>query len=117
MMSEVPTPQLRPARPYFSSGPCAKPPGWDASKIATDCLGRSHRAKISKARLANCIDLMREMLQLPDNHRIGIVPGSDTGAFEMSMWPMLGARPVTTLAWESRSEGCRFGQRCVWKSR
>src|SRR3546814_6920761 len=69
MMSEVPTPQLRPARPYFSSGPCAKPPGWDASKIATDCLGRSHRAKIGKARLAHCIDLMREMLQLPDTHR------------------------------------------------
>ncbi|MGQ3100045.1 MAG: phosphoserine transaminase [Sphingopyxis solisilvae] len=105
MMSEVPTPQLRPARPYFSSGPCAKPPGWDASKIATESLGRSHRAKIGKTRLAYCIDLMREMLQLPDTHRIGIVPGSDTGAFEMAMWTMLGARPVTTLAWESFGEG------------
>src|SRR3546814_16757612 len=93
MMSEVPTPQLRPARPYFSSGPCAKPPGWDASKIATDCLGRSHRAKIGKARLAHCIDLMREMLQLPDTPRIGIVPGSDPGAFDMEMWTMRGTRP------------------------
>jgi phosphoserine aminotransferase len=104
-MTEVPTPQLRPARPYFSSGPCAKPPGWEASKIATECLGRSHRAKIGKTRLQYCIDLMREMLQLPDTHRIGIVPGSDTGAFEMAMWTMLGARPVTTLAWESFGEG------------
>ena len=105
MMSEVTTPQLRPARPYFSSGPCAKPPVWDASKIATESLGRSHRAKIGKTRLAYCIDLMREMLQLPDTHRIGIVPGSDTGAFEMAMWTMLGAKPVTTLAWESFGEG------------
>ncbi|BBB07684.1 phosphoserine aminotransferase [Sphingopyxis sp. EG6] len=105
MMSEVTTPQVRPTRPYFSSGPCAKPPGWDASKIATESLGRSHRAKIGKTRLAYCIDLMREMLQLPDTHRIGIVPGSDTGAFEMAMWTMLGARPVTTLAWESFGEG------------
>jgi len=104
-MSEVTTPQVRPTRPYFSSGPCAKPPGWDASKIATESLGRSHRVKIGKTRLAYCIDLMREMLQLPDTHRIGIVPGSDTGAFEMAMWTMLGARPVTTLAWESFGEG------------
>lgn len=104
-MNEVPTPELRPQRPYFSSGPCAKPPGWEASKIATDSLGRSHRAKIGKTRLQLCIDLMREMLQLPDTHRIGIVPGSDTGAFEMAMWTMLGARPVTTLAWESFGEG------------
>ncbi|MCA0210089.1 MAG: phosphoserine transaminase [Proteobacteria bacterium] len=104
-MSEVTTPQVRPTRPYFSSGPCAKPPGWDASKIATESLGRSHRAKIGKTRLQYCIDLMREMLQLPDTHRIGIVPGSDTGAFEMAMWTMLGAKPVTTLAWESFGEG------------
>ncbi|MDP3781563.1 MAG: phosphoserine transaminase [Sphingopyxis sp.] len=104
-MTEVPTPELRPARPYFSSGPCAKPPGWDASKIAIESLGRSHRAKIGKTRLAYCIDLMREMLRLPDTHRIGIVPGSDTGAFEMAMWTMLGARPATTLAWESFGEG------------
>lgn len=105
MMSEVPTPELRPARAYFSSGPCAKPPVWSPEKLATESLGRSHRAKIGKTRLQYCIDLMREMLQLPDTHRIGIVPGSDTGAFEMAMWTMLGARPVTTLAWESFGEG------------
>jgi phosphoserine aminotransferase len=98
-------PTTRPARPFFSSGPCAKPPGWSASKLATDSLGRSHRAKIGKTRLQYCIDLMRELLELPDTHRIGIVPGSDTGAFEMAMWTMLGARPVTTLAWESFGEG------------
>ncbi len=94
-----------PARPYFSSGPCAKPPGYSPAKLATESLGRSHRAKIGKARLQHCIDLMREVLQLPDTHRIGIVPGSDTGAFEMAMWTMLGARGVTTLAWESFGEG------------
>jgi phosphoserine aminotransferase len=98
-------PATKPARPFFSSGPCAKPPGWDAAKLATASLGRSHRSKIGKARLAYCIDLMREMLALPDSHRIGIVPGSDTGAFEMAMWTMLGARGVTTLAWESFGEG------------
>jgi phosphoserine aminotransferase len=98
-------PTLRPARPFFSSGPCAKPPGYSPDKLATDSLGRSHRAKIGKSRLAYCIDLMREVLQLPETHRIGIVPGSDTGAFEMAMWTMLGARPVTTLAWESFGEG------------
>lgn len=104
-MTEVPTPELRPARPYFSSGPCAKPPVWSPEKLSTESLGRSHRAKIGKTRLAYCIDLMREMLRLPDTHRIGIVPGSDTGAFEMAMWTMLGQRPVTTLAWESFGEG------------
>jgi phosphoserine aminotransferase len=104
-MTDVTKPQVRPARPFFSSGPCAKPPGYSPSKLATECLGRSHRAKIGKSRLALCIDLMREVLQLPETHRIGIVPGSDTGAFEMAMWTMLGARPVTTLAWESFGEG------------
>ena len=94
-----------PARPYFSSGPCAKPPGYAPEKLSVESLGRSHRAKIGKARLGYCIDLMREVLQLPDTHRIGIVPGSDTGAFEMAMWTMLGARGVTTLAWESFGEG------------
>lgn len=98
-------PATKPARPYFSSGPCAKPPGWDAAKLATDSLGRSHRSKLGKQRLQYCIDLMRELLKLPDTHRIGIVPGSDTGAFEMAMWTMLGARPVTALAWESFGEG------------
>ena len=98
-------PARKPARPYFSSGPCAKPPGYAPEKLSTESLGRSHRAKIGKTRLQYCIDLMREVLQLPDTHRIGIVPGSDTGAFEMAMWTMLGARPVTTLAWESFGEG------------
>lgn len=104
-MTKLTKPQVRPARPYFSSGPCAKPPGWTPQKLSTQSLGRSHRAKIGKSRLSHCIDLMREMLRLPDTHRIGIVPGSDTGAFEMAMWTMLGARPVTTLAWESFGEG------------
>ncbi len=98
-------PARKPARPFFSSGPCAKPPGYSPDKLATECLGRSHRAKIGKSRLQYCIDLMREVLQLPDTHRIGIVPGSDTGAFEMAMWTMLGAKPVTALAWESFGEG------------
>ncbi|QNE30638.1 phosphoserine transaminase [Sphingomonas sp. NBWT7] len=98
-------PATKPARPYFSSGPCAKPPGWDAAKLADASLGRSHRSKIGKQRLQYCIDLMRELLALPDTHRIGIVPGSDTGAYEMAMWTMLGARPVTALAWESFGEG------------
>ena len=98
-------PTAKPARPFFSSGPCAKPPGYSPDKLATASLGRSHRAKIGKARLQLCIDLMREVLQVPDTHRIGIVPGSDTGAFEMAMWTMLGARPVTTMAWESFGDG------------
>ncbi len=98
-------PARKPARPFFSSGPCAKPPGFSPDKLATTSLGRSHRAKIGKARLQYCIDLMRELLALPDTHRIGIVPGSDTGAFEMAMWTMLGARGVTALAWESFGEG------------
>jgi len=98
-------PATKPARPFFSSGPCAKPPGWSADKLATASLGRSHRSKLGKQRLQYCIDLMRELLGLPDTHRIGIVPGSDTGAFEMAIWTMLGARGVTTLAWESFGEG------------
>jgi len=104
-MTELLMPARKPARPFFSSGPCAKPPGWTPEKLATESLGRSHRAKIGKTRLQYCIDLMREVLQLPDTHRIGIVPGSDTGAFEMAMWTMLGARGVTALAWESFGDG------------
>jgi len=98
-------PHIRPTRPNFSSGPCAKPPGWAANKLDTRVLGRSHRGALGKARLQYCIDLMRELLGLPDSHRIGIVPGSDTGAFEMAMWTILGQRGVTTLAWESFGEG------------
>ena len=100
-----PLPAIKPARPYFSSGPCAKPPGWSPDKLATESLGRSHRSKIGKARLAHAIELTRKVLRVPATHRIGIVPGSDTGAVEMAMWTMLGARPVTTLAWESFGEG------------
>ena len=103
-MTIVP-PAVKPARPFFSSGPCAKPPGWSPEKLQTESLGRSHRAKIGKSRLQRAIDLMREVLQVPDTHRIGIVPGSDTGAIEMAMWTMLGARPVTMMAWESFGEG------------
>lgn len=104
-MTELSVPVRKPARPHFSSGPCAKPPGWSPDKISTESLGRSHRSKIGKSRLKYCIDLLREVLQVPDTHRIGIVPGSDTGAVEMAMWTMLGARPVTTLAWESFGAG------------
>lgn len=104
-MTENMLPVRKPARPFFSSGPCAKPPGWSPEKLATESLGRSHRSKLGKARLQYCIDLIREQLEVPDSHRIGIVPGSDTGAVEMAMWTMLGARAVTTLAWESFGEG------------
>jgi phosphoserine aminotransferase len=98
-------PATRPARPHFSSGPCAKPPGWSAASLPTDSLGRSHRSKVGKARLSRAIDLTRSVLQVPDDYRIGIVPASDTGAVEMAMWSLLGARPVTMLAWESFGEG------------
>jgi phosphoserine aminotransferase len=104
-MTDAVKPQGKPARPFFSSGPCAKPPGWTPEKLATASLGRSHRAKIGKARLGLAIDLIRELLEVPETHRIGIVPASDTGAIEMALWSMLGARPVTALAWESFGEG------------
>jgi phosphoserine aminotransferase len=104
-MTGITKPARKPARPFFSSGPCAKPPGWDSSKLQTLSLGRSHRAKIGKARLERAIALIREVLEVPETHRIGIVPGSDTGAIEMALWSMLGARPVTMLAWESFGEG------------
>ena len=100
-----PKPGVRPARPYFSSGPCAKPPGWGPEHLALGSLGRSHRSKLGKARLAYAIELTRKVLRVPATHRIAIVPGSDTGAVEMAMWSMLGERPVTMLAWESFGEG------------
>jgi phosphoserine aminotransferase len=100
-----PKPDLRPARPHFSSGPCAKPPGWSLAKLSTASLGRSHRSALGRQRLAYCLNLMRECLELPETHRIAIVPGSDTGAFELAMWGMLGERSVTALAWESFGEG------------
>jgi phosphoserine aminotransferase len=98
-------PSARPARPYFSSGPCAKRPGWSPQNFNTDTLGRSHRSKLGKARLAEAIDRTRALLGVPADYRIGIVPASDTGAVEMAMWSMLGPRPVDMLAWESFGEG------------
>ncbi|HEY0414344.1 MAG TPA: phosphoserine transaminase [Allosphingosinicella sp.] len=98
-------PGVRPARPFFSSGPCAKPPGWGPEHLALGSLGRSHRSRLGKARLGHAIELTRRILRVPAGHRIGIVPASDTGAVEMALWSMLGARPVTLLAWESFGEG------------
>lgn len=104
-MSTSPKPGIRPARPYFSSGPCAKRPGWTPEVLRNAALGRSHRAKIGKEKLALAIDLTREVLQVPDSYRIGIVPASDTGAVEMALWSLLGARGVDMLAWESFGAG------------
>src|SRR5512134_643161 len=98
-------PALRPNVPHFSSGPCAKRPGWTAQNLKDAALGRSHRAKIGKAKLKLAIELTREVLEVPADYRIGIVPASDTGAVEMALWSLLGARPVTMLAWESFGEG------------
>ena len=98
-------PATRPANPRFSSGPCAKIPGYSLDMLADAPLGRSHRAAIGKAKLKEAIDLTRDILGVPADYRIGIVPGSDTGAVEMAMWTMLGARPVEMLAWESFGEG------------
>ena len=98
-------PLARPARPYFSSGPCAKRPGWQIQNLQDAPLGRSHRAKAAKTRLKLGIDLTRELLQVPASYRIGIVPGSDTGAVEMALWSLLGQRGVDVLAWESFGEG------------
>src|SRR5207237_10354621 len=98
-------PALRPLVPHFSSGPCAKRPGWSLSALTDALLGRSHRSKIGKAKLKRAIELTREVLEVPADYRIGIVPASDTGAVEMALWSLLGARPVTTIAWESFGEG------------
>jgi phosphoserine aminotransferase len=94
-------PAMRPARPEFSSGPCAKRPGWSPENLSSAVLGRSHRSKLGKARLKEAIDRTREVLEVPDDYLIGITPGSDTGAVEMAMWSMLGPRPVQMLAFES----------------
>ena len=96
-------PRVRPADPRFSSGPCKKYPGWDLSHLNTDYLGRSHRAKLPKQRLKDAIDLSHQLLGLPADWKLGIVPGSDTGAFEIAMWSLLGSRPVDVLVWESFS--------------
>ena len=98
-------PVLRPARPNFSSGPCAKPPGWTADKLDTRVLGRSHRGALGKARLLEAIERTHALLGLPADYKLGIVPASDTGAMEMAIWSLLGTRPVTMLAWESFGAG------------
>jgi phosphoserine aminotransferase len=101
----VAKPASRPNVPHFSSGPCAKRPGWTPQNLKDAALGRSHRAKIGKTRLKLAIDLTREVLEIPADYKIGIVPASDTGAVEMALWSLLGARPVTAIAWESFGEG------------
>ena len=98
-------PASRPENPRFSSGPCAKPPTFNVSKLADAPLGRSHRASVGKARLKAAIDGTRQILGIPDNYRVGIVPASDTGAVEMAMWSLLGARKVEMVAWESFGAG------------
>src|SRR5687768_10537920 len=98
-------PATRPACAYFSSGPCAKIPGWTPQLLASASVGRSHRSGEGKARLRQAITLTREVLEVPDDYLIGIVPASDTGAVEMAMWSLLGERPVDMLAWESFGEG------------
>jgi len=99
------TPVVRPTVPHFSSGPCAKRPGWTPQNLNSALTGRSHRSKPGKAKLKRAIDLTREVLAVPADYRIGIVPASDTGALEMALWSLLGPRPVTMLAWESFGEG------------
>ena len=97
----APKPELRPDNPCFSSGPTAKFPGWSLDKLGTTAMGRSHRSAVGKGRLKYAIDLSRELLGIPDDYLIGILPGSDTGALECAMWNLLGARPATVAAWES----------------
>jgi len=105
MTTTLPMPALRPANPQFSSGPCAKRPGWALDALSDAALGRSHRAKLGKAKLQQAIDLTREVLEVPADWRIGIVPASDTGAVEMALWSLLGERGVDMVAWESFGAG------------
>ncbi|MEO1283152.1 MAG: phosphoserine transaminase, partial [Pseudomonadota bacterium] len=104
-MTTTPTPDMRPANSHFSSGPCSKRPQWSLDKLNDAFLGRSHRAKGGKAKLKQSIDLTKEVLGIPEDYHCGIVPASDTGAFEMAMWTMLGARGVDIMAWESFGSG------------
>ncbi len=104
-MTASPKPDLRPANPHFSSGPCAKRPGWSVEALKDAVLGRSHRARLGKSRLERAIELTREVLEVPAGHRIGIVPASDTGAVEMALWSLLGERGVDMVAWESFGSG------------
>jgi len=105
MITPIAKPDVRPANPNFSSGPCSKRPGWSLDALADAPFGRSHRAKPGKAKLAEAIDLTRKILNVPADYRIGIVPASDTGAVEMALWSLLGARGVDMLAWESFGSG------------
>src|SRR5205085_1871297 len=98
-------PGVRPVVPHFSSGPCAKRPGWSLQTLTDALTGRSHRSKLGRAKLKRAIDLTREVLGVPADYRIAIVPASDTGSIEMALWSLLGARPVTLLTWESFGEG------------
>src|SRR6478609_9341606 len=103
-MTEVIRPAVRPARPFFSSGPCAKRPGWTPEALKGALVGRSHRSKPGKAKLKNAIERTKALLGIPADYRCAIVPASDTGAVEMAMWSMLGARPIDLFSWESFSE-------------
>ena len=98
-------PTTKPANPRFSSGPCAKRPGWSLAALDDAALGRSHRAKIGKNKLKEVIDRSRAILGIPDDYRLGIVPASDTGAVEMAMWSLLGARGANILVWEAFGKG------------
>ncbi len=104
-MTTPATPELRPVNTHFSSGPCSKRPGWSLDALSDAALGRSHRAKVGKSKLKQAIDLTREILQVPADYRIGIVPASDTGAVEMALWSLLGPRGVDMVAWESFGSG------------
>ncbi len=104
-MTNPATPELRPANTHFSSGPCSKRPGWSLEALSDAALGRSHRAKVGKSKLKQAIDLTREVLEVPADYRIGIVPASDTGAVEMALWSLLGSRGVDMVAWESFGSG------------
>ncbi len=104
-MTEPKRPAVRPANPHFSSGPCAKRPGYALENLECAALGRSHRSTEGKARLKRAIDMSRAILGVPDDHLLGIVPASDTGAVEMALWSLLGARGVDVLAWESFGKG------------
>ena len=98
-------PDVRPNNPQFSSGPCAKPSTWTLDALSNAALGRSHRAKIGKGKLLKAIESTREVLKIPENYKIGILPASDTGAVEAAMWSILGERPVDMCSWESFGAG------------
>src|ERR1700744_2131927 len=103
-MTDVLKPAVRPARPFFSSGPCAKRPGWTAEALSKALVGRSHRSKPGKAKLKDAIERTRALLGIPADYRIGIMPASDTGAVEMAMWAALGPREIDIYAWGSVGE-------------